>query len=122
MIYFLNPDDVSLSKAAAAQGPILGDSGPLQWSKKAKTECRGVPQAEHLQSIQEPGTNHAVKLLFRRDWTKHCSPPKPRAARAGQARTRRLTSSANFWRRAHCRSWRSNRRLAMLDCWDLTAR
>src|SRR5258708_6269446 len=106
MIYFLNPDDLSLSKAASAQGPILGDSGPLQWSKKAKTECRGVPQAEHHQSIQEPVTNHAVKLLFRRDWTKHCSPPKPRAAaRAGQAGTRR-----------------SNRRLAMLDCWDLTAR
>src|ERR1700687_4681032 len=37
--HFLNPDDLSLSKAASAQGPILGDSGPLQWSKKAKTEC-----------------------------------------------------------------------------------
>jgi hypothetical protein len=37
--HFLNPDDLSLSKAAFAQGPILGDSGPLQWSKKAKTEC-----------------------------------------------------------------------------------
>jgi hypothetical protein len=37
--HFLNPDDLSLSKAASAQGPILGDSGPLQWSKKAKNEC-----------------------------------------------------------------------------------
>ena len=37
--HFLNPDDLSLSKAASAQRPILGDSGPLQWSKKAKTEC-----------------------------------------------------------------------------------
>ena len=58
MIYFLNPDDLSLSKAASAQGPILGDSGPLQWSRKAKTEYRGVPQAEHHQSIQEPGTRN----------------------------------------------------------------
>ena len=30
---------MSLVKAASAQRPILGDSGPLQWSKKAKTEC-----------------------------------------------------------------------------------
>jgi hypothetical protein len=30
---------MSLLKAASAQRPILGDSGPLQWSKKAKTEC-----------------------------------------------------------------------------------
>ncbi len=29
---------MSLVKAASAQRPILGDSGPLQWSKKAKTE------------------------------------------------------------------------------------
>jgi hypothetical protein len=65
--HFFNPDDLSLSKAASAQGPILGDSGPLQWSKKAKTECpnpnshsyltasvhqklglvAGIPQGEH---------------------------------------------------------------------------
>ena len=36
--HFFNPDDLSLSKAASAQGPILGDYGPLQWSKKAKNE------------------------------------------------------------------------------------
>jgi hypothetical protein len=65
--HFLNPDDLSLSKAASAQGPILGYSGPLQWSKKAKTEWQNpnshsyptasvhqklrlvasIPQAEH---------------------------------------------------------------------------
>jgi hypothetical protein len=30
---------MSSSKAASAQRPILGDSGPLQWSKNAKNEC-----------------------------------------------------------------------------------
>jgi hypothetical protein len=28
------------SKAASAQRPILGDSGPLQWSKKAKMSAQ----------------------------------------------------------------------------------
>ena len=28
-----------MSKGASAQRPILGDSGPLQWLKKAKTGC-----------------------------------------------------------------------------------
>ncbi len=36
---FLNPDDVLL-KATCAQRPILGDSGPLQWSKKAKMSAQ----------------------------------------------------------------------------------
>jgi len=37
--HFFKPRCLSLSKAASAQGPILGHSGPLHWSKKAKNEC-----------------------------------------------------------------------------------
>jgi hypothetical protein len=40
-LHFLNPDDMSSSKAASIRGPILGDSRPFQWSKKAKTEWAG---------------------------------------------------------------------------------
>jgi hypothetical protein len=45
--------------------PILGDSGPLQCSKKAKTECQGVPQVEHLGTAGPLRNNYAPKLLFR---------------------------------------------------------
>jgi hypothetical protein len=61
--HFLNPDDLSLSKAASAQGPILGDSGPLQWSKKAKNECPESPTVVPLLCSVCPFVHQKLRLV-----------------------------------------------------------
>src|ERR1700736_460890 len=47
-LHFFNTDDLSSSKAASAQWPILGNSGPLKSSKKAKLSARSQRSFHYL--------------------------------------------------------------------------